>query len=234
MDFSATKPVNTKAIKNIIFDFGGVIINIDYHLTAKAFEKLGITNFKNLFSQASQTNLFNDLEVGAIPPSEFRNELRRIINLDITDEHLDNAWNAMLLDYPKHRLNFLLDIRKHYRTFLLSNTNQIHKDCYYASLLKEHGINGLASLFEKLYFSHEVGLRKPDPAIYQLVLNQNNLKPEETLFIFARAYRDGKRKEPIRKQQTENKKRRKNGRQTCKLAKLAALPHPHTCAYIII
>lgn len=183
MDFSATKPVNTKAIKNIIFDFGGVIINIDYHLTAKAFEKLGITNFKNLFSQASQTNLFDDLEVGAISSSEFRNELRRIINLDITDEQLDNAWNAMLLDYPKHRLDFLLDIRKHYRTFLLSNTNQIHKDCYYASLLKDHGIKGLDGLFEKLYFSHEVGLRKPDPAIYQLVLDQNNLKPEETLFI---------------------------------------------------
>ncbi|WP_320051816.1 HAD family phosphatase [uncultured Acetobacteroides sp.] len=183
MDFSAAKPVNTKAIRNIIFDFGGVIINIDYHLTAKAFEGLGVTNFKNLFSQASQSNLFDNLEIGAISPSEFRNELRRIINLDITDEQLDNAWNAMLLDYPKHRLAFLSMIKDRYRTFLLSNTNQIHMDCYYASLLKEHGINGLDSLFEKLYFSHEVGLRKPDPAIYQLVLDQNKLKAEETLFI---------------------------------------------------
>jgi glucose-1-phosphatase len=183
MDFSATKPVNTKAIKNIIFDFGGVILNINYHLTAQAFEKLGVKTFEKFFSQATQSNLFDSLEVGAISPAAFRNELRRIINLDITDEQLDDAWNAMLLDYPKHRLEFLHNIRRRYRTFLLSNTNQIHQDCYYAALIKEHGISHLDSLFEKLYFSHEVGLRKPNPAIYQLVLQQNNLKPNETLFV---------------------------------------------------
>lgn len=183
MDFSATNPENTRGVKNIIFDFGGVIINIDYHLTALAFGKLGIDNFDQLFSQATQSDLFNNLETGAIPLSDFRNELRKIINLDITDEQLDNAWNAMLLDYPKHRLDFLLKIKKQYRTFLLSNTNKIHQDCYYASLYKQHGIVGLNNHFEKLYFSHEVGLRKPDAAIYQLVLDQNNLKPEETLFI---------------------------------------------------
>ena len=183
MDFSATNLVNTSGVKNIIFDFGGVIININYHLTSQAFEKLGVRNFDTLFSQAAQSHLFDSIETGTISPANFRNQLRRIINLDITDEQLDNAWNAMLLDYPMHRLNFLLEIKKRYRTFLLSNTNKIHQDCYYASLYKQHGIVGLNNHFEKLYFSHEVGLRKPDPAIYKLVLDQNNLKPEETLFI---------------------------------------------------
>lgn len=183
MDYPATNPVNTKAIKNIIFDFGGVIINIDYHLTAQAFQKLGVTNFEELFSQATQSHLFDRLETGTIPLADFRTQLRSIINLDITDQQLDNAWNAMLLDYPKHRLDFLMEIRKRYRTFLLSNTNQIHQDCYYQQLQREHGLPNLDSHFEKLYFSHEVSLRKPGPEIYQLVLDHNNLKPEETLFI---------------------------------------------------
>ena len=183
MDFSTTKPVNPKILKNIIFDFGGVIINIDYRLTARAFEKLGVDNFENLFSQKAQSHLFDKLETGKIAPPDFRNELRDIINLNLSDEQIDAAWNAMLLDYPKHRLDFLRNIQQHYRTFLLSNTNQIHKDCYYRSLHNEHSFNNLDVLFEKLYFSHEVGLRKPDPAIYKLVLDQNRLKPEETLFI---------------------------------------------------
>lgn len=183
MDFSTQKELTNHGIKNIIFDFGGVIINIDYHLTAKAFEKLGVTDFDRMFSQASQTDIFDRIEVGAITPSQFREELRRITNLNVSDQQLDDAWNAMLLDYPKHRLDMLLSLKNRYRLFLLSNTNKIHKDCYYQSLLKEHGYNGLECFFEKLYFSHEVGLRKPEAPIFELVLKENGLRAEETLFI---------------------------------------------------
>lgn len=183
MYFSSKKQINAESLKNIIFDFGGIIINIDYHLTAKAFEKLGVGNFGPLFSQATQSHLFDKLEVGSISPQSFRDELRSLIQLDITDQMLDAAWNAMLLDYPPHRLRFLADIESKYRTFLLSNTNQIHMDSYYQSLHATHGLTNLDELFEKLYFSHQVGLRKPGPDIYKLVLEENGLIPEETLFI---------------------------------------------------
>ena len=183
MDFFTQKPLNINSIRNIIFDFGGVIINIDYKLTTKAFEKLGVRNFDDLFCQASQSHLFDRLETGSITPADFRKELRQIIQLNIPDYDLDAAWNAMLLDYPKHRLDFLLEIKSRYRTFLLSNTNQIHQDAYMKSLYEQHERIDLGMFFEKVYLSHEVGLRKPGSDIYQMVLDQNGLKAEETLFI---------------------------------------------------
>lgn len=183
MDNSTSSHANYRNIKNIIFDFGGVIINIDYHKTILEFEKLGIASFDKMFSQATQSHLMDRLEVGAITPSEFRNELRELMQQELSDEVLDHAWNEMLLDYPKHRLDFLLQIKPCYRTFLLSNTNKIHKDAYVASLKREHGYESLDGFFEKLYFSHEVGMRKPGHDIYQLVLRENGLKAEETLFI---------------------------------------------------
>lgn len=179
----SVQALNVQKIRNIIFDFGGIIININYHLTTQAFAKLGVTDFDDLFSQASQTQLFDRLETGRISPNEFRNELRDLTKLNMDDDTLDSAWNAMLLNYPKHRLDFLMDIKPRYRTFLLSNTNKIHKDAYEVSLQKEHGIANLNNHFEKLYFSHEVGLRKPGCEIYQRVLDENGLVAEETLFI---------------------------------------------------
>lgn len=183
MDFSSKKWINADRVRNIIFDFGGIIINIDYRLTAQAFEQLGVIDFEPMFSQAKQSSLFDRLEVGEISPAVFRGELRSLANLDVSDAVLDRAWNAMLLDYPGHRLEFLSAIKSRYRTFLLSNTNSIHMECYYASLYREHKLQNLNGLFERLYFSHEVGMRKPGEAIYRRVLEENGLVAEETLFI---------------------------------------------------
>ncbi|MCB0479836.1 MAG: HAD family phosphatase [Flavobacteriales bacterium] len=175
--------MNLDGIKNIIFDLGGVVLNIDYHLTEEAFYMLGISKEQIMYSKLEQGGLFDDLETGRISPSEFRNELREFSFLGLTDLEIDNAWNALLLDLPKKRIDLLKSLKPKYRTFLLSNTNKIHFNAYSSNLKQEHGMDGLESLFEKTYYSHNLGLRKPQPEIFKLVLDENGLKADETLFI---------------------------------------------------
>ncbi len=170
-------------IKNIIFDLGGVILNIDYNLTAQSFKNLGIANFDEIYSQSSQTNLFDKMEKGLMSPREFRDAIRSVSGIQLSDFDIDKAWNAMLLDLPGERIELLLNLKQNYRTFLLSNTNSIHYDAYTANLREEKGIDGLAPLFEKEYFSHLVGMKKPDAEIFLHVLNDAGLDIEETIFI---------------------------------------------------
>lgn len=176
-------PIITNTCKNIIFDLGGVLINIDYNLTAKAFSDLGITNFQEQFSKATQTQLFDLYEKGLISSDEFRKHIKEVIKTPTNDITIDTAWNTMLLDFPIERLHFLQKVKQTHRTFLLSNTNDIHIQKINQDLKKEHGIRDLSGHFEKVYLSYEVNMRKPDAEIFELVLSQNNLSPSETLFI---------------------------------------------------
>lgn len=175
--------INLNAYKNIIFDLGGVIINIDYKLAAKAFEKLGVEHFDALYSQAHQSNLFDLFEKGKISADEFRNEIRTRCNKNLSYQQIDTAWNAMLMDLPEERLQLLASLKKTHRLFLLSNTNAIHMAFINNYLQRTYGISDLSGYFEKLYLSYEVGMRKPDAEIFEFVLSQNKLAPSETLFI---------------------------------------------------
>ncbi|TAL58602.1 MAG: HAD family phosphatase [Bacteroidetes bacterium] len=169
-------------IKNIIFDFGGVILNIDYKLTENAFAKLGLVDFSTIYSQTTQKDLFDKLETGRISPSEFREDIRKFIGV-ASDEEIDNAWNAMLLDLPEERVSLLDEVRKTHRIFLLSNTNEIHYTAFSAYMQDKFKRNIFSDVFEKAYVSHKVKMRKPDAAIFEFVLSENKLKKEETLFI---------------------------------------------------
>ena len=169
-------------IKNIIFDFGGVILNIDYKLTEKAFRELGLTDFAGIYSQATQKELFDVFEKGLISPAEFRTEIRKFIG-SATDTQIDQAWNAMLLDLPEERVSLLDKLRKTHRIFLLSNTNEIHFTSFSLYMKSKFKRDLLFELFEKAYVSHELKMRKPDSEIFEFVLNENGLKKEETLFI---------------------------------------------------
>jgi len=175
--------INTEGFKNIIFDLGGVIINIDYSLTTQAFDRLGLPNFDSLFSQAKQNQLFDLYEKGLVPSSDFRNEVRKYLGKPLEDVIIDDAWNAMLLDVPAERLQLLKKAKLNYKTFLLSNTNDIHIETFNSYLQKNFGIADLSGHFDKLYLSYKVGMRKPDKEIFELVLTENDLKPHETLFI---------------------------------------------------
>jgi glucose-1-phosphatase len=172
----------SKEIKNIIFDYGGVILNIDYQLTVDAFKETGLENFNELYSKASQNRIFDKLETGKISPAAFRQEIREISGLQLSDEQIDYAWNKIILDMPRHRIDFLLKLKNNYRIFLLSNTNKIHYDLYLKDL-QAMGFAGFNDIFEKAYFSHEIGLRKPGSEVYRYVMNDKGLLPQSTLFI---------------------------------------------------
>lgn len=171
-----------KKTKNIIFDFGGVILNIDYQLTIDAFKEIGMNNFEMAYSQASQIHLFDNLEKGLISPEQFRDGIRLASGLDLSDERIDYAWNKIILDLPKHRIDLILKIKNNYNCFLLSNTNIIHYDLYIKQL-QNLGMNSFDDVFLKAYFSFEMGMRKPDAEIFEFVLKQESLNADETLFI---------------------------------------------------
>lgn len=175
--------MQTNNYKNIIFDLGGVLINLNYSLTADAFAQLGIKEFHDLFSQAQQTDLFDLYEKGLISSTEFRKRVKTLLNTTVSDEKIDNAWNAMLLDFPIQRLDFLTKIKNQHRTFLLSNTNDIHIQKINQDLKKNHAIADFSGHFEKMYLSYEINMRKPDAEIFEFVLAENNLIANETLFI---------------------------------------------------
>ena len=171
------------SIKNIIFDFGGVILNIDYKLTEKAFAELGITDFDKIYSQATQKELFDVMEKGMITPAEFRQGVKKFIAKDVSDAQIDIAWNAMLLDLPEERVQLISGLKKKRRLFLLSNTNEIHFNAFSVYMQKKFNRDLFSDLFEKAYFSHKVKMRKPDAEIFRHVLKEQNLRKEETLFI---------------------------------------------------
>jgi glucose-1-phosphatase len=170
-------------IKNIIFDLGGVLLDIDYHKTIQEFKKLGIANFDEMYSQLTANDLFEDLETGKITEEDFYNELKKIISSPVTNNELKTAWNAILLNFRHKSLTYLTSLKAHYNIFLLSNTNHIHQTAF-TKLYAESYTNGfLDDYFKTAYYSHSMGLRKPHKNIYQFVLDAENLKADETLFI---------------------------------------------------
>ncbi len=170
-------------IKNIIFDFGGVLLDVDYFATEKAFEQLGIPNFGPMFSQASQSTLFDQLEIGTITPEAFCEQFREKTSSKLTDEQITQAWNAMLGSMPQERVQLLIDLKEKYRIFAFSNTNAIHMKAFTKTLKEENGINDFPAMFEKAYFSHQLGMRKPHPEGFECIISENSLIPAETLFI---------------------------------------------------
>ena len=170
-------------IKTIIFDFGGVILNIDYYKTSNAFNNLGVASFDDMYSQKNADPLFSNLEEGKLNEEEFYESFRRSTNLQSTNQEIEGAWNAMLLGYRKEALDTLKSIKHKYRLFLLSNTNIIHLQAFNKIYKDEVGQGCLADYFDKIYYSHEIGFRKPNAEAYEYVLKENNLSPSETLFI---------------------------------------------------
>ena len=172
-----------KQIKNIIFDLGGVIINLDINKTIQEFNKLSKMPFETIYSQLQQTPIFDEFDKGEISESIFFDEIQKTLGIQISKDKLIFAWNAMLLDFPKHRLDLLQKLKPNYRLFLLSNTNETHITEFETTLFKQHGYKNLDSFFETVYYSCRMGKRKPNTDIFNYVLSSNNLNPEETLFI---------------------------------------------------
>ncbi len=165
------------AIKNIIFDFGGVIINLDIKSTYKSILELGIgeeyTSYLNRSLKAHES--------GAISDDILRQEFRKCSTQTITDQQIDRAWNKMLLDIPQDRIEFLKQLKQKYNLFLLSNTNAIHID--FLKYREAERFNEFENIFNNVYYSYQMKMRKPNNIIFETLLKNENLKSHETLFI---------------------------------------------------
>lgn len=171
------------AIKNIIFDLGGVLLNIDYNKTATAFTALGVKNFDDLYSQAAANDLFEALETGKITEEKFYAAMQQHCVPQTTAAQIQTAWNAMLLNFRENSLRFLSPLKERYYLFLLSNTNSIHLSEFNKIFTKEINQPAFDDYFIKSYYSHLINRRKPYPATYKYVLGDAGIMAEETLFI---------------------------------------------------
>ena len=170
-----------KNIDNIIFDLGNVILNIDYQNTIDAFEKIGVMNASSFYSKSYQLNIFSQLETGRISKQDFVLEIQKFAP-KASSTQIINAWNAILQDLPNERIEVLKKIKDKFSIFLLSNTNSIHIEKIIDNLgIKKY--KEFYNLFDKVYYSHEIKLRKPNSDIFRLVIKENNLSIKNTLFI---------------------------------------------------
>jgi len=169
-------------ITTLIFDFGGVLINLDISRCIRAFERLGVKNIDRYLGQYGQLGFFMHYEKGLINTEEFRNEMRKCSEKPLTDEQIDDAWCAFLLDIPQKKLDILTELRKKFRMLLLSNTNLLHIE---SSSKEEYIKRGktIHDYFDKCYFSYEMGYAKPQPEIFEAVLKDIGLNSKECLFL---------------------------------------------------
>lgn len=172
--------VRLKGIKNIIFDFGGVLVDLKPQACLDAFAALGLPQVADYLTPYGHQGPFGKVENGDIDLQQFRDEIRQTFQVDLTDEQIEAAWGAFLLHTPLNKIQMVHELAKTYRVFLLSNTNPIH-----IRKLQEFDDAGypVSECFEKLYLSYEVGLSKPGRAIFEHVLNDAGLLPEETLLV---------------------------------------------------
>ncbi len=170
-------------IKNLIFDLGGVLLNIDFKKTYDAFYALGIYRANELNNHPEVLELFMALEVGEYSVNAFRDKFRLLTGYSDSDEKLDDAFNALLMDFPPERIARVQELATKYNTYILSNTNAIHCKHYNQMLNDDLGIKDLNHLVDKAYYSHELGVKKPDYEIYGRMIELSGILPGESLFI---------------------------------------------------
>ena len=170
-------------IKNIIFDLGGVILDIDVSRTIKGFKRIGLGEISDASIAHSSFPFLEKYETGKISTEEFRDEIRKAAGTEVTDELIDTVWNDMLIGIEPVKIDLLIRLRSQYRLILLSNTNAMHEVIYNSMLKETTGIGNLRELFDDVYYSHTIHMRKPDREIFEYVLSAARLVPEVTLYI---------------------------------------------------
>jgi len=173
--------------KTIIFDLGGVIINLQEHKTVSAFRALSTLSkedFDQIYQPTSYSLLaFEDFETGKISSTQFRQALKETLKIVANDKEIDEAWNHILGDIPQVRIDLLKRLANSHQLMLLSNTNEIHRDAFEQIFSKQSGMKNFAELFHHVYYSFDMADRKPNLSIYRKLVDTHQLNPAETLFI---------------------------------------------------
>jgi len=168
--------------KNILFDLGGVILDINVQATLKRFYELGFPAELMQFPNSMTTDLYYKYETGKLDTEKFRDEIRKVSGVEMSDQTFDEAWNSMLVRFPEERIELLKTLSKHYDLYLLSNTSALHVKVFEKMYLETAG-EAMQKVFKKLYYSHEIGWHKPDREAWEYVIGDAAIKAEETLFL---------------------------------------------------
>ena len=171
-----------KKIRNIVFDLGGVLVDLDFKAAINGLQEAGFANVKEQLLAFDREGIFQKFELGEMNADEFRAAIRENSTVTLTDEEVDALWNLMLLEVPREKLELILELRGKYMVYLLSNTNSIHWDYVCKNAFNYRGFR-VEDYFEETFLSYEMHLAKPDKAIFEKVLSDANLLAEETLFI---------------------------------------------------
>lgn len=173
---------NNNKITTLIFDLGGVLVNLDWNRCVSNFKKIGIEEMSGLLSVTLQTGFVLDYEKGLITDAEFRDKLREYSSQTLTDEQIDEAWTSFLVDIPSEKLELLMKLKKKYRILMLSNTNNLSFSYCANHMFNVNGYT-LSDYFDKCYLSNQMHLCKPDAPIFEELLRDSALKAEECLFL---------------------------------------------------
>ncbi|MDD2304072.1 MAG: HAD family phosphatase [Prolixibacteraceae bacterium] len=169
-------------IRNIIFDLGGVLLNIDPKKTIDAFGNLGMEQLVGDKGLSYDHEIFYLMEQGKITSDEFRQGVLELLPTQVSFQEIDDAWTAMLLDFPPIRVKLLKNLRKDFKIYLFSNTNAIHVEKFHSNFRNQHGFE-VSTLFNKDFYSNEIGYRKPSSNAYQEIIRLSGINPAESLFI---------------------------------------------------
>lgn len=170
-------------IKNLLLDLGGVILDVDYHKMVETFKSYNIPDFDKHFTQAQQAEIIDRFEEGKCTIEEFRNGIRELVGVNLTDKQIDDAWYSMILDLPEERIQLIGLLKLKYNMYMFSNTNELHIEMLKKKYQQQFGFDIFTFLFTKAYFSNEIMMRKPHPESFQWLLDDAGIKAEETLFI---------------------------------------------------
>ena len=171
------------ATKNLIFDLGNVLYDIDFKKMNEGFTSIGIKNIESHFTLNQSHPLFLDLEMGFVNEQAFFDGFRALSNLPLSNDQITIAWNSLLVGFRKSSIEWLKENNETYPTFLYSNTNQIHCDHFIPEFEREVADYPFETLFQTPYYSHKMGMRKPDPASFTYIVEKEGLLASETLFI---------------------------------------------------
>ncbi|MGQ1787937.1 MULTISPECIES: HAD family hydrolase [unclassified Saccharicrinis] len=171
---------NLESKKNIIFDLGNVVVDIDLNITLERFRKLGFERGGDFIGKYKQSGIFHDFEVGKISADDFVNGIKAHMNPNVSDKDVISAWNAIIGDYKEERITTIIKLKETHNVFLLSNTNELHIE---ACANRVPIVGTLSNLFDKVYYSYELNMSKPNKDIFEEVLRDANIKAEETLFL---------------------------------------------------
>ena len=173
---------DVKELKCIIFDLGGVIVDLDWNKCVRSFDEIGILHMDQFISTTLQKDFILDFELGLISEDEFRAGLRQFATKEVTDEQINWAWNSLLVGILPKKLEMLKKLKTRYHICLLSNTNSISFGYCLQNMFNVNG-HSIDDYFDKCYLSFQLHKAKPSPEIFEAVLKDLGMKPEECLFL---------------------------------------------------